>query len=169
MFVALEIRRLSSFGEMCKLRELVSSLCPVESVSVRCESEWYCSLLLSAMYAGLFMTLNEGHFFCCEGRPCTAPLPVWFVFGLLVFKLNVICESIWCWDFWTRLENKFFRIRRVYRWTSSIEQAMTLLRVAKPKVACATIGSRLAKLQPCKRSAVKQTLWIPADVSARRA
>ena len=63
------------------------------------ESEWCCFLLVSAMYAGLFVTHNEGHFFRCEGRPCTAPLPIWFVFGLLVFKLIVICESIWICDF----------------------------------------------------------------------
>ena len=92
------------------------------------EIEWLCSLLVSAMYAGLFVTYNEGQIFRCEGLPCTAPLPIWVVFGLLVYKLIIICESIWSCDFWTRLENKFFRIRRVYRWTSSIEQAMTLLR-----------------------------------------
>ena len=92
------------------------------------EFEWCCFLLVSAMYAGSFVTHNEGHFFRCEGLPCTAPLPIWFVFGLLVFKLIVICESNSSCDFWTRLENKFFRIRRVYRWTSLIEQAMTLLR-----------------------------------------
>ena len=91
------------------------------------EFEWCCSLLVSAMYAGLFVTHNEGHFFRCEGLPCTAPLPIWFVFGLLVFKLIVICESISSCDFWTRLMNKFLRIRRVYGWISSIEQAMTLL------------------------------------------
>ena len=68
------------------------------------ESEWCCSLLVSAMYAGLFVTHNEGHFFRCEGRPCTAPLPIWFVFGLLVFKLIVICESIWICDFCNRKE-----------------------------------------------------------------
>ena len=80
------------------------------------------------MYAGLFVTYNEGQIFRCEGLPCTAPLPIWVVFGLLVSKLIVICESIWSCDFWTRLMNKFLRIRRVYRWTSSIEQAITLLR-----------------------------------------
>ena len=90
--------------------------------------EWLCSLSVSAMYAGLFVTYNEGQIFRCEGLPCTAPLPIWVVFGLLVFKLIVICESNSSWFFWTRLENKFFRIRRVYRWASSIEQAMTLLR-----------------------------------------
>ena len=34
------------------------------------DSEWYCPLFLSAMYAEL-LTSNDGHFFYCEGPPCT--------------------------------------------------------------------------------------------------
>ena len=64
------------------------------------ELEWCCFLLVSAMYAGSFVTHNEGHFFRCEGLPCTAPLLIWFVFGLLVFKLIVICESNSSCDFY---------------------------------------------------------------------
>ena len=90
--------------------------------------EWLCSLSVSAMYAGLFVTYNEGQIFRCEGLPCTAPLPIWVVFGLLVFKLIVICESNSSWFFWTRLETRFLRIRRVVRLIISIEQAITLLR-----------------------------------------
>ena len=99
---------------MCKSRELRSSEHSAGSVGVvLIESEWYCSLLLSAMYAGLF-ALNEGHFFYCEGPPCTfyftftairlapgtlakvstAPLSFWSVFDLLVIKLSSISSPI---------------------------------------------------------------------------
>ncbi len=79
---------------MCKSRELSSSVYSGESVGVGlCVSEWYCSLLLSVMYAGLF-TLNEGHFFYCEGPPCTAPLSFWSVFGLLVIILSPMSSPI---------------------------------------------------------------------------
>ena len=108
------------------IRSVLCALPNYACIKMR-EFEWCCFLLVSAMYAGSFVTHNEGHLFRCEGLPCTAPLPIWFVFGLIVFELIVICESNSSCDFWTRLMNKFLRIRRVYRWPSSIEQAMTLL------------------------------------------
>ena len=60
-------------------------------------SEWYCSLLQSAMYAGV-STLNEVHFLYCEGPPCTCPaflsVCIWFlvllnpVYGLIRFPID---------------------------------------------------------------------------------
>ena len=41
----------------------------------------------------------RGKSFAARGLPCTAPLPIWVVFGLLVFELIVICESTWGRDF----------------------------------------------------------------------
>ena len=89
--------------------------------------EWLCSLLVSAMYAGLFVTYNEGHFSSCEGPPRTRP-----VFRLICTWFLVILSSlsrlIGLRFFWTRLVNRFLRIRRVVRLIILVEQAITLLR-----------------------------------------
>ena len=37
------------------------------------ELEWYCSMFLGAMYAGVFMILNIGQICYREGIPCTFP------------------------------------------------------------------------------------------------
>ena len=91
------------------------------------EIEWLCSLLVSAMYAGLFVTYNEGHFSRCEGPPRTRP-----VFRLICTWFLVILSSssrlIGFRFFWTRLTNRFLRIRRVVRLIILVEQAITLLR-----------------------------------------
>ena len=41
-----------------------------------CGIEWYCSVLLGAMYAGILI-LSIGHSFCCERSPCTAAFWLW--------------------------------------------------------------------------------------------
>ena len=74
------------FWSDVQVRGLSWSVCSAEFAGVELfESEWYCSLLLSAMYAGLF-TLNEGNFFYCEGPPCTCPaflsVCIWFLVKL---------------------------------------------------------------------------------------
>ena len=77
--------RLSALAEFAGLRMFVS--------------EWYCSLLQSAMYAGV-STLNEGHFLYCEGPPCTCPaflsVCIWFlvilspVYSLIRFPIDYL-------------------------------------------------------------------------------
>ena len=73
-----------------QVRGLRSSVCSAEFAGLELfVSEWFCSLLLSAMYAGLF-TFNEGHFFYCEGPPCTCTaflsVCIWFLVKLSPFS-----------------------------------------------------------------------------------
>ena len=77
------------------------------------------------MYAGLFVTYNEGQFSRCERPPCTR-----LAFRSICIWLLIILSSL-CISgrfFWTRLKTRFLRIRRVVRLIISIEQAITLLR-----------------------------------------
>ena len=65
------------------------------------EFEWYCSLLLSVIYAGIFMILNEGQFFNREVLPCRASFPFRSGFGFcgifidLSLKLRPTSSSDW--------------------------------------------------------------------------
>ena len=84
-------------------------------------------MLVSAMYAGLFVTYNEGGFSRRERPPCTR-----LAFRSICIWLLIILSSL-CISgpfFWTRLNTRFLRlrIRRVVRLIISIEQAITLLR-----------------------------------------
>ena len=93
MMVALEIRRL------CPVRDvqvkgiwsLLSALLNFAGLKL-CVSEWYCSLFKSAMYAGVF-TFNEGHFFYCEGPPCTSLAFLSICIGFLI-KLSSLSRLI---------------------------------------------------------------------------
>ena len=63
----------------------------------------------SAMYAGVF-TCNEGHFFYCEGPPCTSLAFLSVCIGFLI-KFSSLSRLIGCRYFWTRY--------RHYLWENS--------------------------------------------------